>query len=132
MTQIKVVACSGATVLEDGSLMEIELEGHDKQRIALQFDEETLDQVLGRSIQLSADARNKKHAKAGLPGIPALPAAAAGAGPNANGSHVILVLKIHTGTEFHFALPTHGAEQLAKHIMAAVAAARQLMAQARP
>ena len=104
--------------------MEMDLEGQDKQRVTLQFDEAVLDAVIGRSMQLLAEARNRRHAKEGLSGVPALPVAAAGAGPNANGSHIIVVLKAHAGTDFHFAIPTHGAEQFARHILTAVAAAR--------
>jgi hypothetical protein len=124
MTKLSVAACKNTAVLQDGTV-ELELEGNDKQLVTLQFDLDTFDALLGRSMQLIADARNQKQSASGLPGIPAVPAAAAGAGPTADGSHVLLVLKSHSGTEFHFALPAHGAEQLAKHIATAVAAARQ-------
>ncbi len=125
MTTLTVTACREASVQQDGSLIELNLEGQGSERVTLQFDEESLDQLIGRSLQLIAEARNKKHAKTGVAGIAALPVAEAGAGPNANGSHVILVLKTHTGGEFQFAIPRHGAEQFAKHIMASVAAARK-------
>jgi hypothetical protein len=125
MTTLTVTACRDASVQQDGSLIELNLEGQGSERVTLQFDEEILDQLIGRSLQLIAEARNKKHAKTGVSGIAAMPVAAAGAGPNANGSHVILVLKTHTGGEFQFAIPTQGAEQFAKHIMTSVAAARQ-------
>jgi hypothetical protein len=125
MTKLSVAACKNTAVLQDGALVELELEGKDKQLVTLQFDLDGFDALLGRSMQLIADARAQKQSASGLPGVPAVPAAAAGAGPTADGSHVLLVLKSHSGTEFHFALPPHGAEQLAKHIVTAVAAARQ-------
>jgi hypothetical protein len=127
MTNLRVAACKRTSVLPDGSLIEMDLEGSDKEAVTLQFDVDMFDEFLGRLMQLIADARNRKHAKSGQPGVPALPTAAAGAGPTADGSHVILLMKSHTGTDFQFALPTHGAEQLAQHIQTAVAAARQTL-----
>jgi hypothetical protein len=125
MTTLRVAACPATSVRQDGSLMEMDLEGQNKQRVTLQFDEAILDEVIGRSMQLLSEARNRRHAKTSQPGVSALPVAAAGAGPSANGNHVILVLKAHAGTEFQFAIPTHGAEQFARNIMTGVAAARQ-------
>src|ERR1700730_14075597 len=106
MTKMKVTGYPRASVLQDGSLIEMDLQGSGEERVTLQFDPEALDQFLARSIQLIADARNQKHAKSGLPGVPALAAAAAGAGPVAGGNHVIVFLKTHTGTEIHFDIPT--------------------------
>jgi hypothetical protein len=131
MTKMKVTDYPRASVLQDGSLIELEMKDATKQSVVLQFDPDALDGFVSRIIQLLADARNQKHAKSGHPGISALAAAAAGAGPVAGGTHVIVFLKTNTGTEFHFALPTRGAEQLSEHIAAAVASAREQAGQTR-
>jgi hypothetical protein len=131
MTQVKVIACPRVSVLNDGSLVEMELQGTDKQHVTLQFDPEALDRFLARAIHLVATARSKKNAISGHPGAPALAAAAAGAGPAVGGSHVVVFLKTNTGTEYQFGVPTDGAEVFAEHIATAVAEAREQAAQTR-
>jgi DNA-binding protein YbaB len=131
MNTMKVTAYPKASVLQDGSLVEIELQGADKERVTLQFDPEALDRFLARATRLIADARNKKHAKSGHPGSPALAAVAAGAAPAVGGSHVVVFLQTNTGTEYNFGLPTDGAEQLAQYVASAVADARKQAAQTR-
>ena len=133
MIKIKVVAYPRASVLLDGSLIELELGDQDKERVTLQFAPEDLDRFLARAIHLIAEARNRKHAKLGHSGVPVLATAAAGAGagPAEEGSQVVVFLQTNTGTKFHFVLPTHAAETLAGNITAAVASAREQAAQTR-
>ena len=131
MIKIKVVAYPRASVLLDGSLIELELGDQDKERVTLQFAPEDLDRFLARAIHLIAEARNRKHAKLGHSGVPVLATSAAGAGPAEEGSQVVVFLQTNTGTKFHFVLPTHAAETLAGNITAAVASAREQAAQTR-
>ena len=131
MTKMQVIAYPRASVLQDGSLIEMELQGPDKERVTLQFEPADLDRFLSRSIHLIAEARNRKHAKLGHSGVPVLATAAAGAGSAEGGSHVIVFLQTSTGTKFHFGLPTHAAETLAGHLTAAIVLAKKQAAQTR-
>lgn len=100
----RVTKMPRASVLEDGSLIEIAFLGENGEDVLLSFTADELDKFIGHVAQLVFQARNQIHAKSGHHGVQALLVAKASAGSATGGDKVILSLRASRGLPHHFAL----------------------------
>ena len=120
-----------ASVLEDGTYVEMVFEAEDKREMTLGFDPERLLAFTTHVNELTHEARTRKAASAGHYAVQALPVATAGAQQAEGGSAVILSFRTDNGQVYSFAMPLKDANGLRNEMTSAISAARKQARQTR-
>jgi len=123
INKIKVIKMPRASVMSDGSEIEMEFEGSNGEMITLVFDPAELDRFAGRTMQVVDHARNQKLAIGGHLSIQASEVVAAVADAPVGGGKVILALRGDNNVVQHFALQPSEAEKLRPQLFRAVKSA---------
>jgi hypothetical protein len=122
---IKVKNTPQASLLDDGSYLEMEFEGEDGKSITLGFGPDQLNSFLSRATQLVHEAHSRKAAKGEHFDLQPMPVAASMAQESAEGTAVIIAFQTHGGQLYPFAIPTEEATIFQNQVAAAVARARK-------
>ena len=126
-----VVSMPSASILEDGSVAEMQFKNSDGSLQLLRFSPGTLLVLLSRVFQMFVDEQTHKAAKSGHLEVQPIPTVATSAQESVGGSAVILSVRMQNGTPVSFSMQIAEAEELNKQLGQAVQKAKQQSSNAR-
>ncbi|MCZ6448340.1 MAG: hypothetical protein O6831_08885 [Alphaproteobacteria bacterium] len=120
-----------ASVLEDGSVIEMVFADEDGERPPLRFAADDFERFVARAVQLVTEARTQKLASGGHLSIHAVPAVVVTALAPVGGDKVILSVHSDKGLPYHFSLSPKDAEDLRPELFRAAKSAKKQASQSR-
>jgi hypothetical protein len=129
--KINVVEMPRASLLSDGTVVELEFRGADQSTTTLCFTPETLELWAARAVELISHAKNQKLAIGDHRAVHASGVVAATAAAPVGGNKVILSIRGNNGIPVHYALDPEQSEQLRPELRKAEASARAQKTQTR-
>jgi hypothetical protein len=128
---IKVSEMPRASLLEDGTFLEMEFKGSGGERVALGFDPSALDAFVSQVLQITREARTRRATSAGHLALQPLAAVAGMAEPAVGGKAVLVGIRTDNGQLYPFALQAEQADELRNQLVGAIASARKQARQTR-
>ena len=128
---IKVIEMPRASLLEDGTYVEMEFKGEGGEKVTLGFSPDRLDSFVNRAHQLTHEARIQKAITIGHVDVKPLPVATSMAEAAVGGKAVIVGFQTQNGQRYHFALLPDEATILQNQLVGAVAKAKKEAKQTR-
>ncbi len=120
----QIVDMPSASVLEDGSLIEMKFTDEGGETQTLSFAPDDFERFLSRAVQLVAGARSQQLAIGDQFAIRAVAAVAVTAQAPEGGGRVILSVRSDMGLPYHFSLSPEDAENLRSKLFRAVKSAK--------
>ena len=121
----RITSMPVATILDDGSLIELEFRSDTGNRITLALDPDDFEKFISRAVQLVTGARTQKLASGDHREVEFVLAVAASAQTTVGGSRVLLSVRSNTGLLYHFSLPLEEAEWLRPELSRAIRSAKE-------
>jgi hypothetical protein len=129
--KINVTAMPRASLLSDGSIVELEFKGADESVTTLCFTPEALENWAAKVMELVSHAKNQKLSIGDHFSVQASEVVAVTAAAPVGGSKVILAIRPSNGIVMHYALQPEQSEQLRPELRKAEASAKFQKAQTR-
>ncbi len=120
----RIIDMSSASVLEDGSLIEMKFTDEGGETQILSFAPDDFERFLSRAVQLVTGARSQKLAIGDQFAIRAVAAVAVTAQAPEGGGTVILSVRSDAGLPYHFSLSLEDAKNLQRELFRAVKSAK--------
>jgi len=130
-TVLNVVEMPQASVMEDGSEVQLVFKNAAKDAVRLKFAGDRFERFIVRAIQLFTDARNRRLAKGDHLVIHPVPVVAATFEPAVGGAKVILSLRAENGVVYDFSLENDEAQNLRPQLRKAIESAQKQKSQPR-
>ena len=121
----RIINMPRASVVEDGSLIEMEFADEDDEKLTLSFAPDDFQRFVSRAVQLVTDARIRKFAKGDPLAIHSVVAVEAMAQAPVGGGRVILSVRSDTGLPYHFSISPEDAENLSPELFRAAKSAKK-------